>query len=132
MTRGGRLWEVDMLRGFAIVLMVIYHFIWDLNYFGLLQANLFSGAWPWFPRFIATLFTFTLGLSLTLSYTRETRQLGRPPSFSKYLGRGGKVFGLGLVITVVTYFFIGSGYVIFGILHMLGLSIIVAYPFFAS
>lgn len=124
-----RWWEVDVLRGFAIILMVIYHFIWDLHYFGLYQANLFVGAWPWFPRFIATLFTFTLGLSLTLSYTRETRSGGQPPSFGKYLRRGGKLFGLGLVITGVTYFFIGPGFVVFGILHMLGLSTIAAYPF---
>ena len=33
------------------------------------------------------------------------------------------------MITVATYFFIGRGFVIFGILHLLGLSIILAYPF---
>jgi uncharacterized membrane protein len=123
-----RQWEVDALRGFAIVLMIIYHFIWDLNYFGLFQANLLSGTWQMFPRFIATLFTFTLGLSMTLSYNREL-QAGQPPPFSKYLWRGLRIFGLGLFITVTTYFFIGRGFVIFGILHMLGLSTMVGYPF---
>jgi uncharacterized membrane protein len=51
------------------------------------------------------------------------------PPFKKYLLRGGKILGLGLMITVATYFFIGRGFVIFGILHLLGLSIILAYPF---
>jgi uncharacterized membrane protein len=45
-----RLWEVDTLRGFAIVEMVIYHFTWDLNYFGLFRANLLEGPWQWFAR----------------------------------------------------------------------------------
>jgi uncharacterized membrane protein len=73
-----------------------------------------------------------MGLSLTLSDTRETQRLGRPPGFTKYLLRGGKIFGLGLIITLATYFFIGRGFVIFGILHLLGLSIILAYPFLRS
>ncbi len=124
-----RLWEVDALRGVAIVEMVLYHFIWDLNYFGLFQANLLQGPWQWFARSIATLFIGVMGVSMTLSYTRESQHLGRKLLFSKYLRRGGKIFGLGLIITVATYFFIGRGFVIFGILHLLGLSIILAYPF---
>ncbi|MBE7549922.1 MAG: DUF1624 domain-containing protein [Anaerolineales bacterium] len=127
-----RLWEVDTLRGVAIVLMLIYHFTWDLVYFGLYQANLLAGPWQWFARGIATIFIFVMGISLTLSDTRERRRLGQPPSFKKYLGRGGKIFGLGLLVTVGTYFFIGRGFVIFGILHLLGLSIILAYPFLRS
>lgn len=127
-----RLWEVDTLRGVAIILMVFYHFTWDLVYFGWSQANLLVGPWQWFARGIATIFIFVLGVSLTLSDARETQRLGQPPSFMKYLGRGGKVFGLGLIVTVSTYFFIGHGFVIFGILHLLGAAIILAYPFLRS
>lgn len=117
------------MRGVAIVLMIFYHFVWDLNYFGLYQANLLTGPWQWFARGIATLFLFVMGVSLTLSDTRESQRWGQPPPFTKYLRRGGKIFGLGLIITLATYFFIGRGFVIFGILHLLGLSIILAYPF---
>lgn len=124
-----RLWEVDTLRGVAVVLMIIYHFTWDLVYFGLYQANLLVGPWQWFARGIATIFIFVMGLSLTLSDTRARERRGQPPSLTKYLLRGGKVFGLGLLVTIATYFFIGRGFVIFGILHLLGLSIILDYPF---
>ncbi|MCQ3980002.1 MAG: DUF1624 domain-containing protein, partial [Anaerolineae bacterium] len=112
-----------------IILMIIYHLIWDLVYFGVYQANLLSGSWQWFPRGIATIFIFVMGLSLTLSDTRERQRRGQPPSFKKYLLRGGKIFGLGLIITVATYYFIGRGFVIFGILHLLGASIVLAFPF---
>ena len=29
-TRTSRFWEVDTLRGVAIVMMIIFHFMWDL------------------------------------------------------------------------------------------------------
>lgn len=124
-----RLWEVDSLRGFAIVEMVFYHFMWDLSFFGLTQATLVVGPWQWFARSIATLFIFTMGLSLTLSYSRERQKRGRDNLFGKYLLRGAKIFGWGMVITVATYFFIGRGFVIFGILHLLGVSVVLSYPF---
>lgn len=124
-----RLWEVDALRGFAIVEMIFYHFVWDLNYFGLVDYTLVVGPWQWFARSIATLFIFTVGVSLTLSYNREQQKLRHGRLFGKYLLRGAKIFGLGLVITAATYLFIGRGFVIFGILHLIGVSIVLAYPF---
>jgi uncharacterized membrane protein len=127
--QSSRLWEVDTLRGVAIVLMLFYHFVWDLNYFGLYQANMLVGPWQIFARTIASIFIFVMGVSLTLSYNRVKQQSGHPAPVKKYLLRGGQVFGLGLLITIATYFFIGRGFVVFGILHLLGLSIILAYPF---
>jgi uncharacterized membrane protein len=124
-----RVWEIDVLRGLAIIQMVFYHFVWDLNYFGLVQQTLVVGPWQWFARSIATQFIFILGVSLTLSYTYEQQKVGHTRLFGKYLRRGAKIFGLGLVVTVATYFFIGRGFVIFGILHLLGASIALAYPF---
>jgi uncharacterized membrane protein len=124
-----RLWEIDALRGIAIVAMVYYHFVWDLNYFGLIQQTLVVGPWQWFARSIATTFIFVMGISLTLSYTYEQKRAGHNRLFAKYLWRGAKIFGLGLIVTIATYFFIGRGFVIFGILHLLGASIVLAYPF---
>ncbi len=109
--------------------MVFYHFMWDLSFFGLYQGNILGTGWQSFARFIATNFTFVMGVSLTLSANSYRQKTGHFPPFRKYLRRGGVVFGLGLLITVATYFFIGRGFVIFGILHLLGASIIVAYPF---
>jgi uncharacterized membrane protein len=109
--------------------MIIYHFTWDLVYFKLVDIDLMSGGWKVFPRFIATTFLLVMGISLTLSFNRERLRTGRGNLFVKYLRRGAKIFGLGLIITLATYFFIGRGFVVFGILHLLGASSILAYPF---
>src|SRR5262245_25826637 len=127
--RSVRLWEIDTLRGVAIVLMVFFHFMWDLNFFQIYPLNIYGRAWQSFARFIATLFLFVVGVSLTLSYNREVQQSGSTHLFGKYLLRGAKIFGLGLVITVATYFFVGNSFVVFGILHLIGFSIVLAYPF---
>lgn len=124
-----RFWEIDALRGVAVILMVFYHLVWDLSYFGYYQANLLGGPWQTFARSIGSTFIFLAGLSLTLSDTRHQQRTGQPAPFTKYLRRGAEIFGFGLAITVATYFFIGRGFVIFGILHLLGASIILAYPF---
>ncbi|MDX1524116.1 MAG: heparan-alpha-glucosaminide N-acetyltransferase domain-containing protein, partial [Anaerolineae bacterium] len=87
-TQATRLWEVDTLRGIAIVLMIIYHFVWDLVFFDLYQANVLAGPWQWFARGIATTFLFVMGVSLTLSAARYERKTGRPVPFAKYLRRG--------------------------------------------
>ena len=124
-TKPTRYWEIDTVRGVAIILMVFYHLMWDLNYFGVVTLNMLSGPWQWFARSIATMFIVVLGISLVVS----TAHSDRSRLFPKFFLRGTKIFGLGLIITMATYFFLGQGFVIFGILHLLGFSIVAAYPF---
>ncbi len=40
-----RLWEIDLLRGIAIIMMVIYHLMWDLRGLGGYDINVNSGFW---------------------------------------------------------------------------------------
>ena len=127
----GRLWEIDALRGTAVVAMVLYHFSYDLAYFGLFDLGFFrSGIGFDTGRAIGATFIFLAGLSLTLSYRRAIAS--RPPGrklFWKYLGRGLRIFSYGLVITFVTWIFVPKEMIVFGILHLIGVSIILAYPF---
>ena len=53
-----RFWEVDSLRGLAIVMMVTFHFIFDLYYFGIYSLNVNSGFLWWFARITAAIFIF--------------------------------------------------------------------------
>ncbi len=125
-----RFWEIDTLRGFTVILMIFFHLMWDFSYFNVLDIDILTPGWQAFARTIATSFTLLLGVSLTLSYRRAKTRLDLAGLRRKYLQRAGLIFGLGLLITVATYFFIGAnGYVIFGILHMLGAATFVGYLF---
>jgi uncharacterized membrane protein len=127
-----RLWEVDTVRGIAVVLMVFYHFVFDLAYFDVYAADMYRGPWQVFARSIGTTFIVVMGVSLTLRHNRLRLELGQGKLFRKYLARGATLVGWGMVITVVTYFVVGRGFVVFGILHLLGLSTVLAFPFLRS
>ncbi len=125
----GRFWEVDFLRGCAILLMVLYHLAFDLNYFAVYDIDVSSG----FPLAVAStaasLFLLLVGISLTLSYSRA-KLLGMGNRFFHHLlNRSAWILGLALGITLVTYLAIGRGFIVFGVLHLIGLSLLLAYPF---
>ena len=124
-----RFWEVDLLRGVAILLMVLYHLVFDLNYFAVYDIDVSSGFWLAVARAAASLFLLLVGLSLTLSHSRA-RLLGQEDRFRlRLLKRSGWILSLAFGITIVTYLFIGKGFIVFGVLHLIGLSLLLAYPF---
>ncbi|MCD6477881.1 MAG: DUF1624 domain-containing protein [Candidatus Aenigmarchaeota archaeon] len=122
-----RFYEIDLLRGIAIVLMITFHLFYDLKFFGIYNPGESFAFWWFFPRFIAFLFIFLVGVSLTLSYSR-IRKWPENKKIKKYFLRGLNIFSWGLLITTVTYIFLPKEFIIFGILHFIGLSIILAYP----
>lgn len=125
-----RFWEIDFLRGIAIIMMVLYHLLYNLHYFGHYNINVYSGFWMYFARTTATIFIFLVGVSLILSFSKAIKSnLNEKKLFLKYLRRGFKIFSWGLIITLVTWIFLREGCVVFGILHLIGISIILAYPF---
>jgi uncharacterized membrane protein len=129
--KGGasRYWEIDALRGVAIVMMVIYHFAYDLTLFGYYRTNVFIGPWRTFARTTATLFVLLAGISLVLSYTRRRQEVGGWDVYRRYLARGLKLLGWGMVITLITWLYMGRVVIIFGILHLIGATTILVYPF---
>jgi uncharacterized membrane protein len=124
-----RFWEVDLLRGVAIVLMVLYHFVFDLDYFAVYDIEVTSGFPLAVARLTASLFLLLVGLSLTLSHSRS-RLLGQEGRFFfRLLKRSAWILGLAMAITIVTYLVMGRGFIIFGVLHLIALSLLLAYPF---
>jgi uncharacterized membrane protein len=124
-----RFWEVDFLRGIAIILMVLFHMVFDLNYFGVYEVEMSSGFWFYLARFTASLFLLLVGVSLSLSYSRA-RLLGQEDRFRfRLMKRSLWIFSLAMGVTLVTYLFIGRGFIVFGVLHLIGVSLLLAYPF---
>ncbi len=121
-----RFWEVDAARGVAIIMMVVYHFTYDLDALAGYDIQATSGFWARFADVTAGFFLFLVGVSLAISYARTRRTGWR--LFSKYLARGLRILAYGMILTVV-FLVLRMGVVAFGILHLIGVSIILAYPF---
>jgi uncharacterized membrane protein len=121
-----RFWEVDAARGVAISMMIVYHSTYDLDTLGGYDIQSTSGHWHLFADVTAGLFLFLVGVSLAISRARTSMTGWR--LFGKYLARGLRILAYGMVLTVV-FLTLGMGVVAFGILHLIGVSIILAYPF---
>ncbi|MCR4395954.1 MAG: DUF1624 domain-containing protein [Candidatus Saccharicenans sp.] len=112
-----RIWEIDFLRGLAIILMVGYHLLYDLGDFvGLkkflgFSTDLTTPAWLVAQHFFAGLFVILSGISSNFSQNNFRRSL-------KYLT-------VALVITAATYLFDPGSIVLFGIIHCLGVSVLI-------
>lgn len=111
-----RFWEIDVARGAAVVMMIAFHLFFDLNYFGIIANSFGSGFWWGFARFIASTFIFLAGISVTISYARKG---------NSFL-RGAKIFGFGLLITLMTWLLLKNGTIYFGILHFIGISVMLS------
>jgi len=121
-----RFWEIDSLRGIAIILMVVSNLATDVGYFGIWSINTYSGFWLYLARAVVSMFILLAGISLTLSYSRVRNK--KPMEIhKKYLLRGTKIFGLGMVITLVTWVFLKEDFILFGVLHLIGVSIILGH-----
>jgi len=97
------------------------------------QAGLTRQLWRPAPAPGTLLGAALLALALTWSavtgWTLHTH--GATGSlWPKFAIRGLQIFSWGVLIGVITYFVVGpTGYVRFGILHLIGLSTIIGYPF---
>ena len=67
-TSSERFWEIDFLRGVAIIMMIIFHILYDINYFDLYDINLNSLYLIVFNYSIGTIFLLLVGISLRKIY----------------------------------------------------------------
>jgi uncharacterized membrane protein len=118
---------LDLIRSLAIVLMVIFHFIYDLKYFGWLTWDIPDGdGWKHFRYVILTLFFICIGVSLVYSHKQQIHT-------KKFITRLVKVaIGAGL-ITLVSLVIFPQSWIYFGVLHFIFIAslcsiLLVPYP----
>ncbi len=121
--RPARIWEIDFLRGVAIILVIGYHLLYDLrDYLGIPRflgwsTDLSTVAWTIAQHFFAGLFVLLSGVSSTL--TRSN------------IRRGLRLLAVALALTLGTYLiavwlhlFDPADTILFGILHCLAVSML--------
>ena len=114
---------MDALRGIAILLMIAYHFFFDLNYFGIAGIALQELPWVLFQRIVGSMFLLLVGVSLTLSEARNTKGYAHHAKRALFLG------AIALAITIATWVYPHEAFIKFGIIHVIALSTLIA-PFF--
>ncbi len=114
---------VDAYRGLAIIGVVIYHFCWDLRYFGFITAEVESDlGWLIFARSLLVSFMFLTGVSLVLAHGRGIR-------WHAFWRREAIIAGSAVLITIGTYIAFPQAFVYFGVLHEIALSSLLALAF---
>ena len=124
-----RFWEIDFIRGIAISMVIFFHILIDLNFFNIYKINVFSGVTLPIAYTVATTFLLLVGMSLTLKFSKIKYTRSKKKGRLKIILRGLEIFGIGLLITLVTWLYLGEGFIIFGVLHCIGISIIFSIPF---
>lgn len=130
MDAASRLWEIDVTRGIAILMMIVFHTVFDISFFAIYPVDAATGFWRYFAYATASLFLLIVGVSLVVSRARAAADLTGFALVKKFLLRGTGIFALGLLVTAATWFYLHEGYVIFGILHLIGISVILSPLFF--
>jgi uncharacterized membrane protein len=118
-----RLPLIDAARGIAVAAMVVYHFCWDLRYFGFIAAEVDTAlGWRIFAHAIAGAFLFIVGVSLVLASRRGI-------SWRHYFRRLAVIVASALAITIVTWFTFPDAFIFFGILHEIAVASVLGLAF---
>ena len=115
MHNSGRYTLIDALRGFALVNMILYHALWDINY-------IFDAKIAWYTshigyvwqQMICCTFIFVSGFCFPLGKHR--------------LKRGLITLGCSAIISIITAVFMPKNIILFGILSLIGSSVLLMIP----
>jgi len=113
--------ELDILRGFAILFMIILHLLWDLDYFGIipLNYNFYS-----LNIIVPVIFFILVGICQAVNnnkYLNQPRKM-----YFRTIQRGLWILNLGMLFTVLTAVFLPDKPILFGVLHCIGCCIILS------
>ncbi|WP_417307987.1 DUF1624 domain-containing protein [Devosia sp.] len=113
--RPQRLPLIDVLRGLAIVAMVIFHIGWDFYYFGIWTVDVTRDTgWVVFQKSILSSFLLLAGMGLVLAHGHHIR-------WWNFWRREAFLVAGALVTTAGTYWMFPEYFVFFGVLHAIAL-----------
>ncbi|MDX9873095.1 MAG: heparan-alpha-glucosaminide N-acetyltransferase [Clostridia bacterium] len=110
--KAARIWELDLIRGIALVLMIYFHVVYDLKELYQYNASYQSGINYYLGKLSGSLFIFVAGISSFLTRSNTKRAL--------------KLLAIALLITLATHLYNPAMGIKFGILHFLAVCMLTA------
>ena len=111
--------RLDALRAVAIVWMAVFHFCFDLNYFGFTRQNFYADPfWTVQRSCIVSLFLFCAGLGQAVA-------LDQRQPWSRFWRRWAQVAGCAVLVTLGSLWMFPRSYISFGVLHCIAVALIV-------
>jgi len=111
---------IDLLRGFALVWMALYHLAFDLNNFGHLRQN-FHGdpVWTLQRTAILSLFLFCAGFGQALAWRNGQ-------GWPRFWRRWAVIVICALLVSVGSWLMFPRSFIYFGVLHGMAVMLVLA------
>ena len=110
---------LDALRGLAMVWMTLFHFCFDLSYFGALKTNFYQDPfWTMQRSAIVSLFLVCVGASQILA-----QQQGQ--TASRFWRRWMQIALCALAVSVGSWLVFPTSYIYFGVLHGIAVMLLI-------
>ena len=111
---------IDALRGFALLWMAVFHFCFDLNYFGYLHEDFYNGRlWTTQRGIILSLFLFCVGLGQSVAAARGQ-------DAPRFWRRWRQVAAAALLVSLGSWLMFPRSFIYFGVLHGIAVMLVVA------
>lgn len=122
-----RLWEIDLARTAAIVMMVVYHVGYDVEMLAVdPPIDPFSGGWRALQVVCGSTFLFVTGVTLAMGNGRaRAAGLRGWPLYRRHARRALTVLGAAMAVTVATRVALGDEYIRFGVLHCIAAAMLI-------
>jgi uncharacterized membrane protein len=106
--------RLDALRAVAMLWMTAYHFCYDLQFFGVIHAQM-NGSWFWIAQrtCIVGLFLFTAGMGQAISLHQQPGACWQTGFTKRWL----RIVGGAAVVSIMSLVMFPKSYIYFGVLH---------------